>query len=561
MQKLKYYFNKTKIWIIREKWLIFVSCIFLTFQFLVSFILWNRIGDIPPGFGDSLSYILGIKKVIQFHSLFPYAPYFGLSAHFSYISYNLLMGLVGIIFNFSAEKVFFWSFFFGKILLLASLNYFLYKLFDGNNRLVAISLLFLSFFVGDGSVHGFYWVVPSFFMLILFFILFGIILNKKKVSSFVIFLIAFIYITIHPVSSYSIIIFLFYIPFCHFWDKNIRNKAIRVAAIIAISIFLFQTIIYVSLRYQNLYYGESGGSDIEWEIKNNVASLGYSVESQGNLNKGNEEVGVSDTTPRISLRYFNKKVEKNSSFINKFAPSFISSWNSYYSWFFKFPLLILLFIFSIYTNIKNNRKALVGLYLSSLLFSIGSFFHPFGERSIIFIFPTTIILIASGVYDLFTQLSNYLKKKEIKVTVYLKIIFILSVAIGLSAFAAYGVLSVNYYSMLANYKVDSKSCVDYIKNKNIEKTSLYFSSVEGINYFLNQELYKYMIRGIDSYNKENERKYNIFIFENLDKIKKEDIDMPLIDQDRLNEIIDENTNASSGEIDCGIFKLYYSEKK
>ena len=550
-------------WIKNEKPFVFVSLLFLFFQILISYILWHRTGDIPPGFGDSLIYIYGINKLIIHHNLFPYTYYLNFSEHFTYIGYNSLMGVLGILTGFSGEKIFHYSFFFGKIVLLLALVYLLKGLFAKEKKATILSLLFLAFFVGDGSIHGFFWVVPSFFMVIIFFILFGLILDERHNSYWLLVPLSFFYVTIHPISSYSVIIFIIFTALSFFWYKEMFRKSLKITTLLTASVIIFQIVIALTSQYSYLYYKDSiavPNSYVEFENKNNsINSLAYSISSMKDTS-ANSNI-IQDSVPNISFKLFNKQIEKSMTYFSKYLPSMANEWNSYYSWFYRIPPLLILLCYSIYSNYRAGRKNLLGLYFSSLFFSLGSIIHPFGGRSIIFLFPITIILFAAGVYDLYFEIPKFFKKLNTSNYDIIRAIYIIVIAAGLVGFGFYGITTVKSYSKLADYKAGTEKCFDYIKTRDKKNVTLYFSSIEGINYFLSHGFDGYKIASVDKYDSQDKNTENIFIFENTKIINNNDIDMPLLSQDKLESIIKDNNGLAVKNIECGIFQLYDTKIK
>lgn len=559
------YARRIKKWIMREKLLITASLIFVAFQFAITFILWDRKGDLPPGYADSLVYILGINKVIKYHTLFPYFPTIGFSEHFTYIGYNLFMGVLGMLTGMSGDKIFYYSFFFGKVVLLFSLIYLLRNIFKTEKLLMILSLFFLSFYFGNGDTHGFFWVVPSFWMVLVFFLLVGIILDNKNFSNLLLFLLSFFYITLHPISSYSVIIFIFFTAALYFFDKEIFKRSVKVTVFLCASVLIFQSVIFISSNYSTLFYKNAQivpVSSLQKAVESrniNVISLSTLVSKSVRISdKKTVDQGITNSIPSISFSLFKNQIEGSVNYISGYFPSIDRAWSSYFGWFYRIPVLLLVLAFSFYSNFKNKRYYILALYFSCLLFSLISLINQFGERSIIFLFPITIILISAGIYDLYFLTRKLSDKTKLK---FLKSIIILSIAIGAIGFAWFGIVSANYYSRQADYKTDTSKCEDFIKAQDKNKTDIFFYSNEGIAYFQWKNFENYKLFGINYYSPTNQSANDILIIENMNVMDQKDIGMPLIRDNKLQEIINENEDDFNTKIDCGIFKLYGNKRQ
>jgi len=555
--------NKKILVFFSKHWqIILASTAFLAYQLYINFTIWDRTGNIPPGFGDSLGYIFGIEKVAKYHNLFPQIPYFGnyklQPAHFSYFGYNLIFGFLGIILNTSGYNIFFYSFIFGKLVLLISCILLLKSLLPDSKTVVAFVLLSLGLFVGDGSIHGFFWVVPSFWMLVLFFLLITIINSPQKIKIFPVFLLCLLYITVHPLSIFSIFIFTTYNIFLFIFTKKIHKKAITVTAILVISAILWQICILgiPSLNKNNNTPATPPKTVIQTikEINNasNKAQTNSVLYITKNIKKDDVVQQISNSAPSLpQVKIFDELLKKNSETTTIQKTSFIAAWNSYFSWFFRLPFLLIILFGGVYLSAKKKRWDLLSLYLSCLSFTLISMINPMGHRSILFLFPVTIIFITTTLYDLIVLL----RKSSFKFSKLVLYILYLTIPIALIGYAVFGIVTVKYYSTIADYKINPSKCIEYIKKFEPEKTKIFFTSVEGINYFLNQDIEKYYITGINNFEKIRKETTTLLISENYEKINKSDIDMPLVDNSNVLSKIKNNIQNITN-IDCDIFHLF-----
>ncbi len=540
---------KIKKFITNNWHILLPGLVFLVFQTYINFLLWDRQGNIPPSFGDSLGYIFGIKKIIKYHHIFPQIPYFAPSAHFTYLGYNLLLATFGVILNISAQQIFYYSFFAGKIFLLASCIFMLKRIFHQQKSKIALSLLMLGLFVGDGSIHGFFWVVPSFFLLITFFTLIGIALSKGKINKFLLFFFSIFYISIHPMAPFTTPIFISMAILNHFFDKKLSKKFATISIILAISTIVWEILILQAPKFsqQKIVY-----STAQESINRVIESLTL---NQKAIIIGPDESTpqIINTTPNISVTYFDTILKKHQQQIHKKLPSFIISWNSFFSWFFRFPPLSLISLFGLYIHLKKKKYILLSLFLTSLAASLASLKHPVGFRSLILLFPITIIFLSSSCIEFYKIISGI--KPKIKPII--NATFTLIISIGLIALGSYGIISVKYYSTIADYQVDHSTCLNFIKDLPPEKTHLVFTSVEGISYFLNLDLEKYLIMGINNFKGHYYKKNLILVTENYEQLNPDDIDMPL---EKINDSLEKimKTSKEVNKYDCGIFQLIHS---
>ena len=206
--------NNTVKFIKKNKLLILVALFFIIWKFFLVYTLWHgRV--IAPEPDDSFVYIAHINSVIKCPSLlFCESPY---SLHrfagWEHLSYRLFFGSLGKLFHWTGSQTYHYSFYIGIVLLLPTLIYFIKKLTKNNQPLSALILFFLALYNGNGSYHGFFWIVPSFFSVLLFFLIFGIILdNKNRSWKYILPVLALSASLNHAMSIYSSAIFLIYYP-------------------------------------------------------------------------------------------------------------------------------------------------------------------------------------------------------------------------------------------------------------------------------------------------------------------------------------------------------------
>ena len=139
-----------KDWLVNKFLPVFSVIFFLATRLFFNFLLWkDRL--ILPNPGDSLSYTRWIRLISE--SKFFLVP--------GYTGYSFILGNLAKIFSLSPEGAFRLGFWLGIILI----TFVLWKLFKAlkfGSIETALCFFLLSFYTGNGSFHGFYWVVPTF---------------------------------------------------------------------------------------------------------------------------------------------------------------------------------------------------------------------------------------------------------------------------------------------------------------------------------------------------------------------------------------------------------------
>jgi len=207
------------IFIKSNKWILLSSLFFIGWKFFLISVLfdheWSR-GE------EAQTYIYHINSIIKCPSLFSceeflssFNDYFG----FEHLSYRLFFGSIGQLLNIKAVDVFHLSFYIGILILLPSLIIFL-KNIETDKKLIAFLLFFLALYNG-GRYHGFWWIVPGFFAVLLIFVIFAIILGNYKHWKIILLVLIPLGLYTHTIFLYLMItLALFYIFYSFFIKKN-----------------------------------------------------------------------------------------------------------------------------------------------------------------------------------------------------------------------------------------------------------------------------------------------------------------------------------------------------
>jgi len=331
---------------------------FLITRLFFNFLLW-RDRLILPNPGDSLSYIRWIRLISE-SKLFLVRGYTG---------YSFILGNLAKIFSLSSEEVFRLGFWVGIILI----TFVLWKLFKalkfGPIKTVLCFVL-LSFYTGNGSFHGFYWVVPTFFCVALFLYLFASIISQK-INWYIVTIAAIFMPLMHGMGIFACSIFGFYLffklVFDFFQKKNIilvlRNNTVLIRRIIVI--ILICVISYV-------------GTSILLKVVNKTSF------------QENDEIMMSSDI-FTDQRIFNGTMNNEKSiiafdflYLNKIAPHRIA----WFAWFFIFFILF-----------QYGKLEIILIFIASFVFCvISSFVYYKGFRSLVFLWPITYILVGSSFY-------------------------------------------------------------------------------------------------------------------------------------------------------------------
>lgn len=368
-----------------NKLLLISSFFFLAWKYFFLHILWKgRL--LAPEPDDSYTYISHIASVIDCQRvLFCETPFISLQtgSGYIYLSYRIILGIFGRITSISPETIYYLSFYAGTLLLLLALIPFI-KIFTSDKKLLPYALFFLALYHGMGEIHGFYWVVPSFFATCLFFILATFILSKKEFPTWPFLLIALFYTYFHPMSVYLIAIFPIYHTVHFFFTRTIMLRSWKR------TVFIIATVLLSSYA-QTLYLAQVKGEAFYSPNKSFVETK-----------KIVKDLAVNKT-PHIEMTYYNVTPVKNNNFFDR---KILSMYSVYFKWLLPhwvclFPFLLMLFLLAL-----KKEYQLLSFYLASLtFFIIATFLNEYGFRSAIILWPVTYLLFAFGSWHLFKILS------------------------------------------------------------------------------------------------------------------------------------------------------------
>lgn len=428
-----------KDYILSNKWVLIAFVFFVLWKFFLIHTLWED-RYIPPVPDDSYIYILHIDSSLRCNNLVSCSEKiisFKTYAGFDHLTYRVFLGSIGKLFHLNAPSAYHINFYIGTILLSLTLVFFLNILSAGNKPLVAFSLFTLALYNGSGSYHGFFWVVPSFFALMIFFLTLAILLDDKnkhwKISLSIIIPLA---IYTHILGLYLLAVLPIFLFFYSCFTRKFHPlifKKILFTSFVAITAY-----VPVAIYFSNVSYGNPYGPET---IVKNIIENNTPEEIPG-------EIEHSFRGSSLNERY-----------VVSFFPSWKKIKENYFLWI--FPNFIGCIIYTACISILFSRKKyeLLSLYLAGLLFSLISTINVNGERSLIFLWPMTFLLYGQAGWitlEIVAQkVSDRLYKNFITIFIVIAILF----AVFLSALYSY--LWNSYLNQTKNIEI-SDMITEYI---------------------------------------------------------------------------------------------------
>lgn len=398
-----------------NKYLIIAFVFFLSYRFFFTWLLFNG-RNVPPEPDDSYFYLSTATRLINPQSF----------EDFRLLPFSLWLNLISLATGQSMEKAYEINFYLGAIIMFFVLYYLLKKVEVSKIKRLFL-IVIMSLYSGSGSYHGFYWVVPSFYQLGLFFILLTFILLGEKQNFKKIFLFSLLFIFIHPTSIFISTIFLIYAVLTYLINKNFFNKIKHNL----IFLFIFLTISYFGYYLLGRPFSHSESPESFESISKLISNF-----LQGNIN--------FQALPTIQKEYF--------------------------SIFFFHPLsTIAFFLMFVFVYLEKKVQLLI-LYLSTLLLVTISTILPYGWRTLSLLWPITFLIIGYSLIGLYGFLKRHFRQLKNFMLIPIIALIILS-----TSFNLIGIKSMNTRN---DYQWD-RSCPEKIEAKNV-----FFYSNESMNAFI-----------------------------------------------------------------------------
>jgi hypothetical protein len=351
----------------RERFvLLAVVLLFLCYQLYLSWSLWQHTGNVPPGFDDSYSYIFDIGKVVEYESLLPETVYPPRYSHLKDLSYNYLMASIASLLDSRAERIYQVSFLVGKLVLLVFVLRLLMT-FEKDLLVVAGSLGALAAFSGTPEFHGFYWVVPSFWLLCLFFFWISELAGTSKAPGLVLLGSGFLGGTMHALGPYLVAplgMFLLFSRALYRADPlwRTRCRSFFWVAAGALAAALIPNLLAVLPQY----------GDIRSAPPHAVIWIGGGwpdLDSEG-----------SAAADARTLSFF---------------PGHAGVWRSYLR-FVLFPPVLVLLLLALALLVHFRRALMLSLFLATLAFTLATTVHPYAGRTCLFLWPSTLMVLGAA---------------------------------------------------------------------------------------------------------------------------------------------------------------------
>lgn len=342
---------------VRENKLIVAGVIFFIFyKFFFVWMLFNG-RKVPPEPDDSYYYLSAANRFPQISSFEDFRLFY-FSAYLKSLSQ-----LTG-----NLETAFKTSFFIGSSIIPLFLLYFLKKT-ETNKSLIALALFFLAFYHGSGAYHGFYWVVPSVFQVLLFFVILGIVQSEKKVTLAQIFFPSLLFIFSHPTSLFVSSVFGFYFIIISILNRKIEKQIITKAFYLFVSLFFSFAVYFLLSRF--------------FPVGQTPQSFEFSFD--------------------LIRKFFSGQLTPD---------TFGIIWKEYFAIFSAYPLIIFSLLITLAVVFVNKNLKLISTFLACLVLVLIASYIPYGARTLAFLWPVTFLVIAYATFYLHKFLArlrlNYL---------------------------------------------------------------------------------------------------------------------------------------------------------
>lgn len=339
---------------------------FLLVQCYSVFFMWyNHPG--PLGLDDASWYISPI-------TFFKENPLFFINGHpipdepcfnINKILHPYIFGVLAQTLGISGEKMFEYNFYIG-ITLMGIVLFTLFRKIDSSQLFLTTALTLFAFYTGNGYYHGFFWVVPSFYAILLFLVLIIILFYSRHSYLYSLPVILLLLLT-HSTGIYlvSLVLSAFFIH-----ETFIRKNLARL-----------RELTLLSLSGITLFAAGEYLHSIDAIPFSFISSFNKYSSNAGFTNPQNALSAIFDTVKRYSFTKY---------FYGVFTP---------------------LLIYSTYRFIKNGHSILPILFVLAFIGQIA--LSPLTEHSFRFFYPLEIliwIMLAYGISQLLQAMFN--KKPE-----------------------------------------------------------------------------------------------------------------------------------------------------
>lgn len=381
IKKNRNFFLKNKKEIITS-----VIILFILSKFFLTFELWKDRFN-PPSFDDAYFYIINIAQILEKQSFNP-----NITNDFNninYFTYNSILASLCSVTNIEPIKIFHFFFYFGSLILPFCCYIFVKSLIGktDNFDLLVINLVCLSAFNGYVSYHGFYWVVPSFVMMILFM---SLIAAFEKGNMVLIFLVASAFLLSHPMAIYATLIIFGYLLIKYFLKDYDLKKIISFIFIVILANGLILSVKF----YRNIETsGWTSFSFLTEIAKERVENLAIDESN----NKNEVVIPKKISSHEENLSYVIK--DKRNYFLSEYVSPIVNNK----------PFLIL-FALSLVALIYFRSLNFLALYaLTFLAGYLATVVNNYGYRFLYFTWLVTFLIISHFFYFILKMDNRYAK--------------------------------------------------------------------------------------------------------------------------------------------------------
>lgn len=401
--------EKISMFINKNKWIIFISLIFIVWKFFLVSVFFNHEfskseeAEIYIYHINSINKCRGLIFCNEFLSSFE--AYFG----FEHLSYRLFFGSIGHLLNMSSSNVFHLSFYIGILFLLPVLIIFL-KNIETDKNLIAFLLFFLLLYNG-GRYHGFWWVVPGFFAMLFIFLIFAVLMGNNKHWKIILLILIPIGFYMHMIFLYMMATLVLFYGFYSFFTKNLDKVMLKK--------IIFSLVLLPILYFPISYY-------LNKDNKDNPYGLGKFIVNS----KLVSTIGQSLRINNFTNNSFNTSIPINKQNLpqdKRIFPGFRIIKDFYFDWVLFNPFLLAVFIYIIFVITYYRQYKILSLYCAALTFTLISSINQHADRSLVFIWPITFLLYGYGVWFSFKLIEEKIKNSIVslsaKICLYSGLIF------------------------------------------------------------------------------------------------------------------------------------------
>lgn len=531
---------------------------FVVVQLLYSVLLFDRGGNLMVSPDDSYAYIYYIQKPTVFGSFFPRTPSYRLAANFTYLGYTWTLGALSYFSGISATNIYVSSFYWGKFALLFALIYLLKNL-NLKNKEGFWVLVFMSVFAGTGAIHGFFWVVPSFWFMTYFTFLIGFAIDKNKRSNLLIFGISFLTAISHllsiPMAIYWILIVIWKLKKNEKFGPNMIKVVSSYLFFIA-CFFVTQLLVdYVDIH--NIMPNINNFANSSWNKADIVdlskINMTITVIPKAFLNtlerSGLDKLlGLPVTENDILLKI--SSFEGLNRAISKVVPSFMIYAHVIVGGYLSFVLLTpTILIWWLLIKKMTLGKSRDYFYLTNISLTAAAFFiwHRYGFRILWLTIPLYYGLIGMAMANIHKLGRSFRPMVILLGLITLVLIF-----------------RFNLNNVLATAKLNQETwdplgCFEFINNRTTDRAGdLYFTSQTSFNTFLGSGFANWVLKsfdGVTSIKLQIGRREQFFIIDQNKSF------VGGADYNWVDNPIDEAKKVTSGwsmeKYQCGYFSIYH----